>query len=138
MICVEVTDRSAVTALAPNATEVVPSRLVPVTVTKLPPAVLPADGDTAVIVGAAAYRKPLPLVPVPPVATTETLTAPALPAGEVATISVSEFAVNVAAAVLPKLTAVAPLNPVPVRVTLVPPANGPPAGEILVITGAGV
>jgi hypothetical protein len=36
---------------------------------------------------------------------------------------------------LPKETAVAPVNPVPVNVTDVPPAAGPEVGEIDVITG---
>ena len=36
----------------------------------------------------------------------------------------------------PNFTAVAPANPVPVTVTEVPPAAGPPVGEIPVIVGA--
>jgi hypothetical protein len=43
---------------------------------------------------------------------------------------------NVVAAALPNLTAVAPVNPVPVMVTLVPPATGPAFGRTLVTTGA--
>jgi hypothetical protein len=46
--------------------------------------------------------------------------------------------VNEVAAVLPKLTAVAPVNPLPVMVTAVPPASGPATGEIPVTTGATV
>ncbi len=44
--------------------------------------------------------------------------------------------VNELAAVPPNLTAVTPVNPVPVIVTLVPPAVGPLAGEIEVTAGA--
>jgi hypothetical protein len=44
--------------------------------------------------------------------------------------------VNEVAAVLPKLTAVAPVNPVPVMVTDVPPASGPALGRIAVTVGA--
>ncbi len=40
------------------------------------------------------------------------------------------------AATLPKVTAVAPVKPVPVMVTVVPPDVGPVVGEILVIVGA--
>jgi hypothetical protein len=36
----------------------------------------------------------------------------------------------------PNITAVAPVNPVPVTVTEVPPPKGPRAGEILVTVGA--
>ena len=40
-------------------------------------------------------------------------------------------------AVIPNLTDVAPVNPVPVTVTVVPPAAGPPVGEIPVTVGTG-
>ena len=59
-------------------------------------------------------------------------TVPALWAGEVAVIDVALLTVNVAAAVAPKLTAVAPVKPVPVIVTDVPPAVGPFVGLTLV------
>jgi len=44
--------------------------------------------------------------------------------------------VKPAAAVAPKVTAVAPVKPVPVMVTLVPPVEGPDVGEINVTVGA--
>jgi hypothetical protein len=44
--------------------------------------------------------------------------------------------VNVVAALLPNLTAVAPVRFVPVMVTVVVPGAGPDAGEIPVIAGA--
>jgi hypothetical protein len=59
-----------------------------------------------------------------------------VPAGEVAVMVVGEFTVNPVAAAAPKVTAVAPVNPVPVIVTEVPPATGPAVGEIDVIVGA--
>ncbi len=49
-------------------------------------------------------------------------------AGEVAVIWVSETTVKLVAAVAPKATAVAPVKPVPVMVTVVPPAVGPEVG----------
>jgi hypothetical protein len=55
-------------------------------------------------------------------------------AGLMAVISVSEAAVIVALTP-PKSTVVASLNPLPVIVTLVPPAAGPLAGEIAVTCG---
>src|SRR6478735_564937 len=49
---------------------------------------------------------------------------------------VALLTVNVVAAVAPKSTAVAPVKPVPVIVTLVPPAVGPEFGLTLVTVGA--
>ena len=59
-----------------------------------------------------------------------------VPAGEVAVIWVALLTVKEAAAVPPKLTAVAPLRFVPVIVTLVPPAGGPVLGLMPVTVGA--
>jgi hypothetical protein len=56
------------------------------------------------------------------------------PAGTVALICVSELTVNVVAAVPLKLTPLAPVNPLPVSVTLVPTA--PLAGANDVMLGA--
>ncbi len=64
------------------------------------------------------------------------LTAPAVPAGVVAVIEVALLTVNEVAGVVPKVTAVAPVNPVPVMVTEVPPAVVPDVGETLVNDGA--
>jgi hypothetical protein len=58
------------------------------------------------------------------------------PAGDIAVILVAELTVTPVAAVAPKFTAVAPLNPVPLMVTDVPPDGGPVAGLTLVTTGA--
>ncbi|GAB7029595.1 hypothetical protein JCM4914_10560 [Streptomyces platensis subsp. malvinus] len=51
------------------------------------------------------------------------------PGGEVAVRRVSDVTVNEAAGTAPKRTAVAPLKPVPVTVTPVPPVAGPEAGD---------
>ena len=58
-----------------------------------------------------------------------------VPAGDVAVIEVAELTVKPVAGVAPKVTAVAPVNPVPVMVTEVPPAVGPAVGEIEVTVG---
>ena len=63
-------------------------------------------------------------------------TVPAAWAGDVAVIDVSLLTVKPVAAVAPKFTAVAPVNPVPVIVTDVPPAAGPLLGVTLVTVGA--
>jgi hypothetical protein len=72
---------------------------------------------------------------VPVGAVTATSTVPDACAGDTAVIDVPLFTVNDAAAVEPKLTADAPVNPVPVIVTDVPPAVGPAFGETLVTVG---
>ncbi len=58
------------------------------------------------------------------------------PAGLTAVIEVSDATLKLAAGVTPKATAVAPVNPVPVRVTLVPPESGPTVGMMAVTVGA--
>ena len=65
---------------------------------------------------------------------TVTSTMP-VPAGEVAVIDVSLATVRLVAAVVPKSTAVAPVNPVPVTVTDVPPAVDPEVGLTPVTVG---
>jgi hypothetical protein len=65
------------------------------------------------------------------------LCQPAAWAGETAVISVSETKVKLVAATVPKLTLVAPVKPVPVTVTVVPPVVGPEVGEIEVMVGVG-
>ena len=67
---------------------------------------------------------------------TVTSTAPAEPAGELQVIEVSVFAEQLPKAeVAPKETSVALVKPVPVMVTLVPPAVGPVLGLIEVTAG---
>jgi hypothetical protein len=102
---------------------------VPVIVTNVPPAGGPVVGLIAETVGAATkVNTSAGLVgDVPPVAVTVTSTAP-VPAGLSAVIVVALTTVSLAAGVVPKLTAVTPVNPVPEIVTDVPPVTGPIAG----------
>ncbi len=65
---------------------------------------------------------------------TVTSTVPALPAGDVTVIEVAVSAVTVPATV-PNSTAVASDRPVPVTVTVVPPAVGPEPGATAVTVG---
>ena len=78
---------------------------------------------------------PVTIALVPPGVVTLTSTVP-VPAGEVAVRLVAELYVTLAALV-PNVTVDALVNLVPVIVTVVPPAAGPLAGEILVTAGAG-
>ena len=66
---------------------------------------------------------------------TVTSTTP-VPAGLVAVICVAELTVKLPAAAPAKCTAVAPVKPVPVIVTDVPPAAGPDVGLRPVTAGA--
>src|SRR5260370_3807444 len=77
------------------------------------------------------------LADVPPGVVTVTSTVPAASAGEVVVMLVSLTTVKVSAVVSPKLTTPAPVKPVPVIVTTVPPASGPAAGVTAVTTGSG-
>ena len=67
--------------------------------------------------------------------TTVTSTAPFVELGVTAVIDVSETTVKELAATEPKSTAWAPVNPVPVIVTAVPPPAGPVVGVTAVIVG---
>ncbi len=71
---------------------------------------------------------------VPAGVVTVTSTVP-VPAGEVAVIWVSEPTVKEVAGLGPKRTALAPVKPVPVMVTDVPPAAGPEVGLMAVTDG---
>ncbi len=67
------------------------------------------------------------LVPLAVVTVTGTMPKPA---GATAVIWVSDTTVNEVAGTRPNRTAVAPVNPLPVRVTVVPPVTGPELGLI--------
>ena len=60
---------------------------------------------------------------------------PAEWAGEVTVIELALLTVNVVAEVVPNLTAVAPVKPVPVIVTVVPPFRVPDDGDTEVTIG---
>jgi hypothetical protein len=72
---------------------------------------------------------------VPPGVVTVTSIVPATAAGAVTLIDVEDDTVRVLTVVVPKLTAVAPVKPVPVSVTAVPPASPASAGDTLVTVG---
>jgi hypothetical protein len=66
---------------------------------------------------------------------TVTSTVPAVPGGDVTVSEVSELTVKLVTVAPPKATLVAPVKPVPVRVTEVPPAVEPELGEIPLTVG---
>jgi hypothetical protein len=63
------------------------------------------------------------------------LTFRELSGGDFGSMVVAFTTVKLVAGLAPKVTAVAPLKPVPVIVTVVPPAVGPNVGLRLVIVG---
>jgi hypothetical protein len=81
------------------------------------------------------YRKTAGLVLLPAGVVTTTWAGPAAWGGVVAVIWVDEFTVKLVAGVPPKVTAVAPVNAVPMIVTAVPPLVGPMVGWIDAIAG---
>ncbi len=119
-----------VAAVPPKLTAVTPVKLVPVMVTVAPVA---ADaGVKEVMVGVGSNVNPA-RVPVPP--GDETLTVPEVPVATTAVMLVLLTTLNEVAAVPPKLTAVAPVKLVPVRVTVAPePAD---SGVMVVMVGSG-
>jgi hypothetical protein len=123
-------------AVPPKLTAVAPVKLVPVIVTEVPPAAGPEDGLTWVTVGGVTYVYwSLVLVAlVPPAVVTAISTVPAAPGGAVAETWFELFTTN-DAALPPKLTPVAPVKPVPLIVTVVPPVVGPDVGLTLVTDG---
>ena len=136
--CVSESTVNEAAALPSKVTAVAPVRFVPWIVRMLPPAAGPAAGATVEIVGTrATYVNPPVRVAVPPGVVTTTLTAPAACAGVVAVTWVAESTVNDAAAVPPKVTALAPVRFVPVSVTTVPPSVDPEAGATEAIDGGG-
>jgi hypothetical protein len=127
-----VVDEITFTSLAaddPNSTVESELKPVPVIVTVFPPAVGPASGLRPVTVGAPnAYKFPVAVGLVPPGVVTVTFTVPADSAGETAVNCVEETNVTPVAAVEPNVTLASGTNPVPVIVTVVPPAVGPASG----------
>ena len=136
VILVELTTVTLVAATPPMVTPVAPVKSVPVMVMTVPPAPDPVEGETLVTVGAGGILYKVLAVVVPPTVVTNTLAAPALPAGVVAVILVELTTVKLTA-VPPMVTEVAPARSAPVMVMLVPPAPDPVEGETLVTVGAG-
>ncbi len=105
LISVGETTVKPLAAVLPKLNALTPTKFVPVIVIVSPP--VPPVGEKAVMVGTPAKLKPA-RVPVPFGVVTEI--APDAPAPNTAVMRVAETTVNEAAAVPPKLTAVAPVK----------------------------
>ncbi|HEX9040944.1 MAG TPA: hypothetical protein VF838_07925 [Trebonia sp.] len=127
-------------ALPPNDTVSPAAKFDPEIVTAVPPDTVPDSGETPLTAGAptgAAYvnwsAELTALVPPGPVTVTSTVPDPA---GDVTVIDVAELTVTPVPALLPNDTVSPAAKPVPVTVTVVPPATGPEAGETPRTAGA--
>jgi len=121
----------------PKSTAEAPVKPVPVIVICVPPTVAPDVGEIDVIdaVGPTKLNwSAVTLAFVPAGVVTKMFARPGEPAGDTAVIRVSESTVKLSAATDLKATAVAPVNPLPVMVTVVPPPVEPDVGEIDEIT----
>ena len=129
------TSVTPVAAVPPNATVQPAAKLLPVSVTTVPPAVGPEFGLTLVSDGAAPmYVKPLASVEACPSGlVTVTETGPIVPAGVVQVIWVVDPTTTLPAAAPPNVTVVVPVvwKLLPVSVTAVLPLVDPLAGETL-------
>ena len=117
-------------------TVTLPSRLVPVIVIAVEPAIGPLEGEIDVMVGTKfEYVNPPTLVAVPPAVVTTTDTTLALAAGVTAVMEVADTTVKLVAGTEPNNTLVAPDKFVPVIVIVVAPAVGPVNGLTDVMEG---
>jgi hypothetical protein len=126
-------------ATVPNVTADAAEKLEPVMTTEVPPVNGPADGLTDDIAGISLYVNQSPVVSrlIPPGVVTLTLTIPALPAGEVQYSFVPLETATFVAETPPKVTVAPATKPVPVTVTVTPPAVGPALGETEDTVGTG-
>jgi hypothetical protein len=76
------------------------------------------------------------VVEVPPIVDTVTSTGPAASAGDTAVRLVGETNMTLPPERVPKVTVLVDVKPVPVIVTIVPPAVGPFVGDTAVTVGA--
>jgi hypothetical protein len=124
----------------PNSTWLAPVKPLPVIASAVPPAVLPEVVSRLVTAGTAAVDavnwSALDVDDVPLGVTTVICQVPAGKPGAVAMMALSEIIVKLVAAVLPKLTALAPVKPVPRMATTAPPAVLPELSEMLLTDGA--
>jgi hypothetical protein len=136
LICVVLLTVTDVAATLPNTTVASAWKPVPVIVTVVPPLVSPEVGETLLTVGGGAVKvkAAASVADCEPGFVTVIETVPAVDAGVTACSSLPLTNVTMAAATPPKLTPAPLSNPLPVIVTVVPPATGPCAGETPVIT----
>ena len=127
---------TAVAAAEPNLTEVAPVNPLPLTLTTVPPKAGPEFGETLETMVAYVNLSAALVVDVPAIVVTVMSTVPTDPAGDVAVICDAPLTLYDVAALVPNMTLLAPIKPVPVIVTGVPPEVLPVDGDIAVTVGA--
>jgi hypothetical protein len=128
-------------AVVPKSTALAPVKLVPVIMTTVPPDEGPLVGlmpEMAGGGGLAYVNRSAGPVALVPKAVVIVMSTGLTPGGDVAETEVLLSTENDAAGVTPKSTAEAPVKPVPVIATTVPPAKGPLVGLIPVMVGGGL
>jgi hypothetical protein len=125
-----------VAAVDPNLTDVAPVKPLPRMLTTVPPVLGPEVGEIPETVVAYVKLSAAVVAEVPARVVTVMSTLPAEAAGDTAVIDDALTTVYEVAAVIPNFTPLAPVNPVPVIVTVVPPAGPPLVGAIPVTVGA--
>jgi hypothetical protein len=135
VIVVSLTTEKLDAGVVPKSTAVAPVKPLPVIVTRVPPPTGPPVGLKLETARPYVNRSADDAVDVPTGVVTVTFTVP-VPAGLSAVIVVSLTTVKFVAAAVPKLTDVAPVKPLPVIVTNVPPTFGPAVGLRPVTAGA--
>src|SRR5712692_7003710 len=130
--------------VVPNFTAVAPVKLLPLMMTDVPPLsgplfglMLLIHGDGGVGVGGTNSKRSAADASLAPLGVATTMSTFPVPEGETALIVSSRLTTNDVALEAPKWTAVAPVNPVPRMVTVVPPAVEPWLGETLTTVGGG-
>jgi hypothetical protein len=125
----------------PQLTSVAPVKPLPLIATGVPPAPVPLDGLMLVMAGALGADtvkwSAEPVLDVPLGVVTVMSTVPAASAGAITVSDVSEVTSKTAAAVDPKDTAVAAVNPLPVTTIVSPPRVLPLLAEMADTTGTG-
>src|SRR6516165_2507559 len=136
-ICVALTTTTEVAAAPPKATVAPDTKLLPFSVTDVPPVVSPVVGETLVTVGAPKVNPLASVALCPSGLVTTTLMLPCACGGVFAVIFVALTTTTEVAAAPPNVTVAPDAKFCPVNVTGVPPAIGPLAGETAVRIGAG-
>jgi hypothetical protein len=138
VIVVVLTTLILVAVVPPNVTVASPEKPVPAIVTLVPPLVAPDAGATLVGAGTVTYVYPPTSVTFSAAESVITTSmVPSACAGATAVMRVAVIVTPVAAAP-PKLTVVPLTNPVPVKVTVVPPVARPDTGAIESTENVGV
>ena len=141
VISVSLTTVKLVTAVPPTVTAVAPVKPVPVMVIEVLVETGPYGGETPVTVGTVvvAVKVNAPVsVSVPPGCCNDYVGGSCRPGrGSCGDFCITDRLEDWLLLLHPMVTAVAPVKPVPVMVTAVPPAVVPDVGEILVNVGAG-